>query len=226
MENLSWEATTEKGNTYTHVAYSDPYPGRKGSERIKIECGWCGGTGVYQGPSGHKFYTPSVGGVDTGCFRCEGRGYANPLVSSLRASEKRRINAANARRAEEADNFQAYQENLEAEFLGDWDAAIAEQARRDAKPKGHVGEIGQRLRNLNVRVVMIRQYESQNYVTGAPESKTIIKFEDVSGASLVWFTTSWTTLQEGDQVSLTGTVKKHDTRDGEDQTIITRCTVK
>lgn len=225
MENLTWTATTDKGNEYEYIAYEDPFPGRKGSERIKSDCGRCGGTGVYQGPSGYKFHTPAVGAVDTGCFHCEGRGYTSSLVSSLRASERRRINAANARRAADAD-FLAEAPVREAQEMAEaLEAAYAEQARRDAKAKGHLGEIGERLRNLNAEVVMEHQYEDQNFVTGAPESKTILKFRTASGHVLVWYT-SWTTLREGDKVSLTGTVKKHSSRDGEDQTIITRCIVK
>lgn len=225
MENLTWTETTAKGNTYTYVAYSDPYPGRKGSERVQVDCSKCGGTGVYQGPSGYKFHTPAVGAVDTGCFQCMGVGHTKPLVSSLRASEKRRINARNKAAAEAADFQAEAPARAAAELDADWDAALAEQARRDAKPKGHLGEIGERLRNLNAEVVMVRQYESRNYATGAPESRTIVKFRTIAGQSLVWFT-GWSSLEEGDKVSLTGTVKKHESRDGEDQTIITRCITK
>lgn len=225
MDALTWTAKTAKGNEYQHIAYEDPCPGKSGSETVKEDCGSCGGSGVYLGPSGHSFYTPATGGVNTGCFKCMGRGYFAVKVSSIRARAKRLADRLNAQAAADADYAAEAPAREAAQLAADWDAALAEQARRDAKAKGHLGEIKQRLRNLNVRVVMVRQYESYNYVTGAPESKTIVKFEDVSGHALVWFT-GWTTLQEGEFVSLTGTVKAHNTRDGEDQTVLTRCITK
>lgn len=79
-------------NTKTPTAaeiYVDPYPGRKGSERVWEDCGNCAGTGIYQGPSGLKIYTATVGGVDKGCFRCNGTGRISFLVSSARASARR-----------------------------------------------------------------------------------------------------------------------------------------
>lgn len=223
MNALTWTEKTAKGNEYQHVAYEDPMPGRKGSERIKSSCGWCGGTGVYQGPSGYKFHTPAVGGVDTGCFRCEGRGYTSALVSSLRASARRRANADNARRAESADYAAEAPARAAAELAADWDAALAEQARRDAKAKGHLGTVGERLRKVSATVTLYRTYESSNYVTGRPESKAVIKF-DIDGKVAVWFT-GWAAVKEGDVVTLSGTVKDHSDRDGEEQTILTRCTI-
>ena len=34
-----------------HDFYVDPFPGRKGSERITDTCGKCIGTGLYTGPT-------------------------------------------------------------------------------------------------------------------------------------------------------------------------------
>lgn len=225
MENMTWTETTAKGNTYTYVAYEDPCPGMVGTQTVKEDCGKCGGTGVYQGPSGHSFYTPATGGNNTGCFSCMGRGYFNTKVSSIRARAKRQINARNAQAAADADYAAEAPAREAAKLAADWDEALTEQARRAAKNQRHLGEVGQRLRNLNARVVMVRTFEKYNYVTGAPETGSVVKFEDVSGAVLVWFT-GWTNLNEGEFVSLTGTVKKHDARDGEAQTILTRCITK
>lgn len=224
MDAMTWTAQTAKGNDYQHIAYEDPCPGKSGSETIKEDCGKCGGTGVYQGPSGHKFYTPATGGVNTGCFSCEGRGYFNVKVSSVRARAKRLAERLNKQAAADADYAAEAPARMAAELLEAWDAALAEQARRNAKAKGYLGQVGERLRNLPATVAMVRTYESQNYVTGAPETKCIIKFV-VDGKVAVWFT-SWTPLEEGQAVSLTGTVKKLDQRDGEDQTVLTRCIVK
>lgn len=218
---ITFTATTDKGNSYEHISYVDPFPGRKGDEVLKESCGACRGTGVYEGPSGHKFYTPSVGGVDTGCFRCEGRGYTTRKVSSARHTAKRQAARANEARATAADFAAEAPARAAAELAADWDAALAEQARRDAKAKGFIAEVGTRLRKVSATVTLIRQYEATNYVTGNPEWRTIVKF-NIDGKAAVWFT-SYFSGEEGDVVTLSGTVKKHGSRDGEDQTTLTRC---
>lgn len=76
--------------------YVDPFPGRKGSDRIVEPCGKCAGTGVYQAPSGLTFYTATVGAVTAGCFDCRGTGTRSFLVSSARSTARR----AAKRRAE------------------------------------------------------------------------------------------------------------------------------
>ena len=78
-------------NTTTPSAadlYSDPFPGRKGAERITVDCGKCSGTGVYSGPSGVTFYTKAVDAVAPGCFDCFGAGTRSFLVSSARATAR------------------------------------------------------------------------------------------------------------------------------------------
>lgn len=224
MENMTWTETTAKGNTYTYVAYEDPCPGMVGTQTVKEDCGKCGGTGVYQGPSGHSFYTPATGGNNTGCFSCMGRGYFNTKVSSIRARAKRQINARNAQAAADADYAAEAPAREAAKLAADWDEALTEQARRAAKPKGYVAEVGTRLRKVTAQVTMVRNFEKYNYMTGAPETGTIVKF-NIDGKTAVWFT-GWVDLKEGQDVTLSGSVKSHGDYDGEDQTVLTRCVVK
>ncbi|MEH0110803.1 hypothetical protein V6N00_13915 [Tersicoccus sp. MR15.9] len=109
------------------AVYRDPYPDRKGSERIVEDCGKCAGTGLYTGPYGHSFYTPAVGAVDTGCFGCMGTGKHSFLVSSARERERRRVGRAN----ESIDRVDRFNENLAAAvaahpslaLLQDWEIA-------------------------------------------------------------------------------------------------------
>ncbi|WP_282837996.1 hypothetical protein [Microbacterium flavum] len=75
-------------------SYVDPYPGRKGSERIVETCGRCEGTGVYHAPSKITFYTSAVNDVTTGCFSCAGTGVRSFLVSSARQTARRRAKEA------------------------------------------------------------------------------------------------------------------------------------
>lgn len=74
--------------------YVDPYPGRKGKERISETCGKCHGTGVYDAPSNASFHTKTVGFVTTGCFDCMGTGEHSFLVSSARAKARRHAREA------------------------------------------------------------------------------------------------------------------------------------
>ncbi|WP_234058086.1 hypothetical protein [Microbacterium sp. NFH-22A-Y] len=80
-------------------SYVDPYPGRKGRERIVETCGGCGGTGVYNAPSSVTFYTSAVNDITTGCFSCAGTGVRSFLVSSARQTARRRAKETDRARA-------------------------------------------------------------------------------------------------------------------------------
>lgn len=95
-------------------AYVDPYPGRRGDERISRSCSKCSGTG--------RLHTQVDGGR---CWSCGGSGQTSVLVSSARATERRRIRRDAERQAqrethsEELD--QAWERAVEAmrPWLGD-----------------------------------------------------------------------------------------------------------
>jgi hypothetical protein len=74
--------------------YTDPYPGRKGSERIRFECSRCSGSGEYYGPNPYTGWVAAQGRNGAPCFGCMGRGFSAPLVSSLRATARRHAKAA------------------------------------------------------------------------------------------------------------------------------------
>jgi hypothetical protein len=99
------------------------------------------------------------------------------------------------------------------------EARRAERAERDAAKasRKHVGEIGER---VTVDATVAARISLG--VDGYGNYRTLYKFEDTDGNLLVWFTSA---LVEGDEVTLTGTVKKHDEFDGEAQTILSRCRI-
>ena len=84
--------------------YIDPYPGAKGSDRVKEICGKCGGDGLYHAPSGFVIQNPYGRRGDTikGCFDCWGVGHRFVKVSSVRARVRRAVKAALQRDADEA----------------------------------------------------------------------------------------------------------------------------
>ena len=216
-------ATTESGIEFTYevAEYVDPMPGKLGSERVRETCWKCDGVGTV---SWGNVTFVAQGTEDRHCFNCLGKGWTSVLVSSLRTR---------ARKATKGQTHANYLAALEEATRPEREAAAAqarqeaeerEAARQAAKPKGFLGAEGERLRNLNAQVVGVYGYEATNFVTGAPEHRVVIKF-DVLGKVAVWFT-GWTTLEAGEFVSLTGTVKSHGERDGEEQTILTRCIIK
>lgn len=81
----------------------------------------------------------------------------------------------------------------------------------------HIGELKTRLRDVSVTVDFLTKWEN------AWGTTTLIKFNDEQGNVLVWFASDDYDVEKGNEYALTGTVKKHDTRDGVKQTILNRC---
>ena len=219
--DLEITATTAKGNEYKVVVYVDPFPGEVGTKRIYETCGKCGGQGVVN-YGNITFATRN--GEDRWCFDCNGSGKTSALVSSLRLTARRQAKAQTQRNADAADFAAEAPAREAAKLEADHEAALREEARREAKPKGFLGEPGARLRNLNAKVTLIRSWEAEGFY-GQRELRYLVKF-DVLGKSAVWFTSNPGSVEEGQAVSLTGTVKNHNNREGEDQTVLTRCITK
>jgi hypothetical protein len=219
---LDVQAVTAKGNVYQVVQYVDPYPGRKGSERVSEDCWKCDGTGVV---SWGNVTVQHRGREDRWCFTCGGSGQRSRLVSSARSTAKAQAKAATQANAEAAD-WQAEAPAREAaERQAQAEAERLEAERVAALPKGFLGEPGDRLRDLAATVTKVRTYESSNYMTGRPEPRCVLAF-DVAGKVAVWFTDWSQDLEEGQRVTLTGTVKDHNNHQGTDQTVLTRCIIK
>jgi hypothetical protein len=75
-------ATATAADSY----YVDPFPGRKGSDRVYETCGKCSGTGVV---SWGNVTFVAQGREDRHCFDCNGSGRTSRLVSSARATARR-----------------------------------------------------------------------------------------------------------------------------------------
>jgi len=88
-------------------------------------------------------------------------------------------------------------------------------ARQNARPSQHVGEVGQRL-DLELEVQRVISRDTDYGVLH------IISMRDQAGNLIVWMTGS-ATATAGDRLSVRGTVKKHNEYNGEQQTVLTRC---
>lgn len=82
-----------------------------------------------------------------------------------------------------------------------------------------VGEIGERLRNMKATFVSSRYFE------GNWGGSFVYTFE-VNNNIFTWFTQKMLTINEGDVIDLTGTVKNHTEYNGILQTQLSRCIIK
>lgn len=97
-------------------------------------------------------------------------------------------------------------------------SAKIEAASKPAKNAVHTGNVGDRLKDLNLTVTRVNGFESDwGYVA-------FISMVDADGVVYVW-KTGTADFNPGDKVTLTGTVKEHSEFRGEAQTILTRCKV-
>lgn len=87
-----------------------------------------------------------------------------------------------------------------------------------------IGSIGDKLDQV-VTFVRYFEYERDSYSGWGKEIARIYKFVDEHGNILIWNTGSWKTLQEGKRYNLKGKIKEHNTYNGKNQTILTRCTI-
>jgi hypothetical protein len=114
MTNATATATPTAADIYV-----DPFPGRKGSERVSLDCGGCGGTGLY---GGRTYWKDALGRPY--CFDCGGSGSRTVLVSSARATARKHAKA-DAERLAKAAAFAA--------------EAPAREAKRAAYAAAHPG---------------------------------------------------------------------------------------
>ena len=95
-------------------------------------------------------------------------------------------------------------------------------AKAEQAPSHHIGQAGQRL-TVEATVTFFRHFEREWPET----SVTLVKFQTADGADLLWWASNASTLTVDEKVSLTGTIKKHETdaRSGRPVTVLTRCKV-
>lgn len=92
----------------------------------------------------------------------------------------------------------------------------AELHKREAN-SNWVGEVGKRLRNLELTVVNSTGWETDFGFT------TLYKMVDSTGNIFIWKSTTGAGLEQGKTYKVTGTVKKHDEYRGVKQTELSRC---
>ena len=197
--------------------YVDPYPTMKGSDKVRVECRLCSGTGIYQGVSGIRTSDPySKGSSIKGHFECGGRGFKTIKVSSARASARLRVK-----------NFIKSQEELarqkEEREAARREAEKRDQERRAQMVQGFVGEKGDKVGGLTGTGEVATTYETRYGYGKQTAQFLVIKLDNgqvvkTGGSGETLFGRS-----KGEKVTIvSATVKGHDNHEGQDQTTLTR----
>lgn len=103
----------------------------------------------------------------------------------------------------------AYQKHMERE----------EELNRKAREPfldEHVGEVKARMGFENVTVKAMKYFEGEYGV------RTMVRFKDTLGRTLIWWTGECEWLKEGETYNITGTIKEHGEHNNYKQTILTR----
>jgi len=98
-------------------------------------------------------------------------------------------------------------------------ARVAKAEKEKFGASTHIGEVGERLRNMNAIFI------SAKYFEGNWGGSFVYTFK-VGDNVFTWFTQKGLDLEENEEIILTGTVKAHTEYNGILQTQLTRCIVK
>lgn len=191
-----------------------------------VECDRCGGRGWYAVGVHNGQLVPSH--VDNAvCYKCHGAGKVQSKWIERTAEYQAKLDARRQEKleAEKARIDAERKEREEAERIAK-EAKEAEEAARKTI-SNHIGAVGDKL-NIKVRFDHTAWYERKSFAGYGMETVYIVSFRDESGNLLIWKTTSpkgCAELEEGDEISLKGTIKEHTEYRDEKQTILTRCKV-
>jgi hypothetical protein len=196
------------------TSYVDPHPGQADTDRVPVPCWKC------VDKSGHiRAFAHVYGGV---CFGCNGTG-----VNTISVRTARRHAKADAYATEFAAEIQAHHAaqaeianaaKAAAEFEAAWDTAHAENTRRSALVQGFIGQVDEKIATGPGTVQVAKYIEgswnrsSSMFLVVKLDSGQVVK---IFGSSQTLFG-----LERGYRVTLTGKVKKHESYQGQDQTVL------
>lgn len=100
---------------------------------------------------------------------------------------------------------------------------VVEDALSGARPLNNsewIGEVGEKVKGLKVILKSTHSFETRYGYT------RLLKFEDMKGNIICWFTSTYQPYEINDTVFITGTIKAQDEYKGVKQTTLTRCRLK
>lgn len=193
-------------------------------------CSRCDGKGIYIIGVCNGRPVPSP--VDSGvCFKCGGSGkewgkwkeYTPEYEAKL--MERRRKKAE--KEAEQARAEREAREKEEAERLRQQE----ERIRAEKAKSQYIGKVGERI-EIEVTLEKIATYERPSFRGYGTELALIYIFKQGDN-KIVWNTSTalgrwnerdeWEPVEEGNTITLRGTVKDHSEYKEEKQTVLTRC---
>ena len=213
--------TTTKTVTYKSAdlgtvvlnSYVDPCPGKVGTDKVPSTCGRCGGSGFFN----------CYGHIYNGrCFQCGGAGQVPTSVTTVRKHARHQAFATEYADAlavvREAAAAAANAAIAAAEFAAAYDAAYVEAARRAALVQGFLGEVDEKVAFTGT--VKVAKYCAGSYNRS---SSMFLVFTTDAGQNVSGFSSSQTVFElgRGDKVSITAKVKKVESYQGQDQTVVT-----
>ena len=163
------------------------------------------------------------------CYECGGKGWVmdswieRTPEYELKLEARRKAKRAKweAEHAEEIAKREAYYKELEEKREAERKAKEAEKAISQ-----FVGTVGEKL-EMEVTYIGSPRFERPSFGGWGTETCYIHTFKDANGNKLVWKTSSaiWD-IEEGQKVTVRGTVKEHNEYKGEKQTNLIRCKIK
>jgi hypothetical protein len=214
------------------LSYVDPHPGLHGSDRVSfsVPCDRCNATGVY------RWWTHYGQAAGT-CFKCFGttKHVYDRAVVSIRKDAKVEAYArdyaadiaahhAAQRAAAEAAEAAAAVERAAAEAEAAAAAAAAEEARIASLNNEPVGELGQRVRNIEATIEVSTGYERPSFRGYGTDFVKVVtaKLADGRVVLMKGQANALYGLDKGDQVRITGTVAGFPLYQGQLQTLLQR----
>ena len=203
---------------------------RNGSKHYEalVPCDRCGGAG---GAEQWKY---------TGwtCYKCGGTGKMLSKWIERTPEYQAKLDARREAKREahkaELEAKRAEWERKEAQRKAEEEKRIAEEKARKAISQ-YVGNVGDKY-NAEVTYEGSAHFEVKCFRGYGTETMYVHFFKDADGNKLVWKTTStlgkwldngdWLHYEEGDTVTLKGTIKEHKEKKNKKQTALTRCKVE
>lgn len=191
---------------------------RNGSKHYEgmITCDRCGGTGIYAWCVCNGVIVPTI--VDNGvCHKCNGAGKVKGKWIERTPEYQAKLDAKR-RAKQEAEWAKQEAEKKAAQEERDL------QLRAEREISKHVGKIGERM-IIKATYQRSGSWEQKAYVGYGTVTMYVHIFKDADGNVFTWKSQNGISMEYGEPVNLTGTVKEHVEYKGERQTVLTRCKV-
>ncbi len=182
---------------------------RNGSKHFegRVKCDRCGGDGLYKWGAVINGNPQYVGT----CFKCLGSGWVIDTWIERTPEYQAKLDAKKeAKRKASAEMYEKIQAELEAKEEAERKAKEEAKAAEEAKKaiSQFVGTVGCKLES-SAKYVGSPHFKRKSFGSYREETCYIHTFLDPNGNKIVWKTGRGLNLDEGQTVTINGTVKEH-----------------